>query len=133
MVDTLDLKSSDCNGRTGSSPVPSTKASNYVWSFFILKPLENVFIYIIYSAKLNRYYVGTTDDVNKRLLEHNTGFYEETYVVKGIPWTLVLFYSCESSDKAYKLKKFIEKMKSRKFIEKIIDNFLILDDIYYKL
>jgi hypothetical protein len=25
LVDTLDLKSSDCNGRTGSSPVPSTK------------------------------------------------------------------------------------------------------------
>jgi putative endonuclease len=90
-------------------------------------------VYIIYSTKLNRYYVGTTNNINKRLLEHNTGFYEESYTVRGIPWVLVLSYSCKSSDKAYKLEKFIKNMKSRKFIERIIDDFLILDDICDKL
>ncbi|MBK7387828.1 MAG: GIY-YIG nuclease family protein [Bacteroidetes bacterium] len=28
-------------------------------------------VYIIFSRKLNRYYVGTTDDFVKRLAEHN--------------------------------------------------------------
>ena len=66
-------------------------------------------------------------------MEHNVGFYNESYTVKGIPWALVLSYACESSDKAYMLERFIKRMKSRKFIERIIDDFRILDDIYDKL
>ena len=34
LVDTLDLKSSDCNGRTGSSPVPSTKNRNLFIKYY---------------------------------------------------------------------------------------------------
>ena len=33
------------------------------------------FVYILFSNKLNRFYIGTTDNVEKRLLEHNSGFY----------------------------------------------------------
>ena len=55
------------------------------------------FIYIIYSKKLDRYYVGTTDDVSKRLCEYNSGFYNESFTVKGIPWELNLSFECESS------------------------------------
>jgi uncharacterized protein YegP (UPF0339 family) len=40
LVDTLDLKSSDCNGRTGSSPVPSTK------------PLLLEEVFLLYKSKL---------------------------------------------------------------------------------
>ena len=35
LVDTLDLKSSDCNGRTGSSPVPSTKSFKLMFGAFL--------------------------------------------------------------------------------------------------
>jgi putative endonuclease len=74
------------------------------------------FIYIIYSKKLDRYYVGTTDDIGKRLGEHNSGFYSDAFTVKGAPWELSLSFECESSQKAYGVVKFLKSMKSRVFL-----------------
>ena len=91
------------------------------------------FVYIIYSTKLNRYYIGTTDDINRRLNEHNIGFYEKAFTFKGVPWELKLAYKCSSSVKAYELERFIKKQKSRVFIEKLINDNLILKDIESKL
>jgi putative endonuclease len=91
------------------------------------------FIYIIYSKKLDRYYIGTTDKVEVRLREHNSGFYNDSYTVKGIPWELNLNFECESSEKAYKLEKFLKRMKSRVFLEKVIVDPDILLDIQNKL
>ena len=91
------------------------------------------FVYILFSEKLNRYYVGTTDDVARRLFEHNSGFYDGVFTSKGIPWRLCLSYSCDTSDKAYALERFVKRMKSRKFIEKILDDVKIIDDIVSKL
>ncbi|MFV5691537.1 GIY-YIG nuclease family protein [Flavobacterium sp. LT1R49] len=91
------------------------------------------FIYIIYSKKLDRFYVGTTDDVEKRLAEHNSGFYSEAFTVKGVPWELSLKFECKSSEKAYGLEKFLKRMKSRIFLEKVIVNPGILLDIQNKI
>ena len=91
------------------------------------------FVYILFSEKLDRYYVGTTDNVERRLYEHNSGFYNGVFTSKGIPWRLCLSYSCDTSDKAYALERFIKRMKSRKFIEKILDDVKIIDDIVGKL
>ena len=40
------------------------------------------FVYILFSEKLDRYYVGTTGDVERRLFEHNSGFYEGFLLLK---------------------------------------------------
>ncbi len=91
------------------------------------------FVYILFSEKLNRYYVGTTDNVEKRLLEHNSGLYANSFTTKGVPWKLSLSYCCESSEKAYSLERFIKRMKSKKFIERLIDDDMIINDIVAKL
>jgi putative endonuclease len=91
------------------------------------------FVYIIFSDKLNRFYIGTTDDVERRLVEHNSGLYANSFTVKGIPWRLSLSYCCESSELAYKLERFIKRMKSKKFIERLIEDEMILNDIIGKL
>ncbi|MBP2284174.1 putative endonuclease [Flavobacterium sp. CG_23.5] len=91
------------------------------------------FIYIIYSKKLDRYYIGTTDKVEVRLHEHNSRFYSDSYTAKGIPWVLNLSFECESSENAYKLEKFLKRMKSRVFLEKVIIDPDILLDIQNKL
>ena len=91
------------------------------------------FIYIIHSRKLDRYQAGTTNDIEKRLCEHNSGFYAEAFTVKGAPWELRLSFECESSQKAYELEKFLKRMKSSVFLEKVIANQGILVDIQNKL
>lgn len=87
------------------------------------------FVYIIYSTSLDKFYVGTTDNVERRLIEHNSKEYLNSFTCKGVPWVLKLSYLCDSSEKAYKLERFIKRMKSRKFIIKIIDDKKILDAI----
>ena len=45
-------------------------------------------VYILYSHRTARYYVGSTRDVAKRLREHNAG--KSLYTRAGIPWQLLL-------------------------------------------
>ncbi|MBP5135682.1 MAG: GIY-YIG nuclease family protein [Paludibacteraceae bacterium] len=42
------------------------------------------YVYILYSAKLDRYYVGSTDNIIRRLGEHNRK--KGKYTDVGIPW-----------------------------------------------
>ena len=44
-------------------------------------------IYILYSKKLDKYYVGSTTDLDRRFAEHNRG--KEKFTKTGIPWLLV--------------------------------------------
>ena len=45
------------------------------------------YIYILRSKLTQRYYVGSTEVVEKRLKEHNTGKSKSTRA--GIPWELI--------------------------------------------
>ena len=45
------------------------------------------YVYIIRSQRLQRYYVGSTEVVEKRLQEHNTGKSASTRA--GTPWELI--------------------------------------------
>ncbi|MBT8182010.1 MAG: GIY-YIG nuclease family protein [Eudoraea sp.] len=42
-----------------------------------------MFVYVLFSEKRSRYYVGQTADINKRLKRHNEGFVPSTR--GGIP------------------------------------------------
>ena len=80
----------------------------------------NAFCYILYSTKLNKYYVGSTTDINRRLIEHNRG--KEKFTKTGVPWNLVYNEVFEELTQARKRETFIKKMKSRKFIESLISS-----------
>ena len=51
------------------------------------------FVYILFSNKLNKYYVGQTEDLERRLIQHNEG--ESAFTSSGTPW--ILIYSEEKS------------------------------------
>ena len=65
---------------TGSTPVFSTifKAREGFCFMFT--------VYIIYSAKLDRYYTGYSEDIIKRLQEHNSGL--SFFTSKADDWVL---------------------------------------------
>ena len=72
----------------GSTPIFSTKVLLYSRTFFIYAMF---YVYIIYSLELNRYYVGYTSDVIKRLAEHNTGI--STFTAKAGDWELRFLFT----------------------------------------
>ena len=73
-------------------------------------------VYILFSHKLKRFYVGTTDDVNKRFSEHNSGRYPDAFSSRGIPWVLFLVINNLNSNQAYNIERHIKAMKSSKYI-----------------
>ena len=77
-------------------------------------------VYIIYSEKLNRFYIGSSDNYLKRLNEHNLSKYIDSLPVKGIPWNKYTVIDNLDSKQAIAIEKHIKKMKSRKFIENLI-------------
>jgi putative endonuclease len=73
-------------------------------------------VYVLHSLKLGRYYVGTTDDFERRFLEHNNGSYNDSFTKKGIPWTVYLIINNLCSEQAYKIEKKIKSQKSVTYI-----------------
>ena len=43
-------------------------------------------VYILYSAKSDRYYVGETDDVARRVELHNTGYFKGAFTSGADDW-----------------------------------------------
>ena len=77
--------------------------------------------YILYSAKLNKYYVGSTSDMERRLNDHNRG--KEKFTRTGVPWELVYTETFEELATARRRELDIKKKKSRKYIETLISSF----------
>ena len=90
------------------------------------------FLYILYSTIKDKFYVGETHDVLGRIEKHNTHSYENSFTKIASDWKLVLKFECANKTNALYLEQFIKKMKSKKFIEKIILNPEILEDILFK-
>ena len=77
-------------------------------------------VYILFSKRLDRYYIGNTDlPPDKRLKQHNQACNPGSYTTKGIPWSLYLVLKCISREQARKVELHIKKMKSKKYIQNL--------------
>ena len=74
-------------------------------------------VYIIYSQKIDKYYVGACTDLERRLYEHNVG--HSKFTSTGIPWIVKYSEEFEMLPEAKKRESAIKKMKSRKYIENL--------------
>ena len=75
-------------------------------------------VYIIESESLGSYYLGSTNNLQRRLSEHNSGRVTATRN-KG-PWKLVFNQKFQTLQKARKIEYKLKKMKSREILKKII-------------
>jgi putative endonuclease len=90
------------------------------------------YVYILYSAKLAKYYIGRTEDVELRLKFHNEPIESRKFTAKGIPWELKIAIPCQSLDQATKLESFIKRMKSKRFVESVISSEELRNDLLKK-
>ena len=77
-------------------------------------------VYIIFSESQNKYYTGSCEDFSIRLAQHNAGRNKSTK--HGIPWVLKHSEVFNSLKEARAREAQIKKMKSRKYIESLIDS-----------
>jgi putative endonuclease len=79
------------------------------------------YVYILHSDTSDIFYVGHTDDVERRLDEHNE-LSETGFTSKHRPWILAAALPVgESRTLAIKIEKHIKRQKSRTYIQQIVE------------
>ncbi|MBI4119601.1 MAG: GIY-YIG nuclease family protein [Parcubacteria group bacterium] len=76
------------------------------------------FIYILQSGKNGKYYIGSTNNLERRLTEHNAGKTNSLYYLR--PLKLVFKKEFESLAYARQVEKRLKKLKNRNILERII-------------
>jgi putative endonuclease len=77
-------------------------------------------VYILYSQKIDTYYVGSCSDLELRLEEHRNGKKDHAFTKRSDDW-FIHFSICDLEyELARKIEEHIKKMKSRKYIENLI-------------
>ena len=72
-------------------------------------------VYILFSDKSSRYYVGLTADIDKRLERHNSCRVPSTKF--GVPWKLIKFFEVNDRSEAIKLEHKIKKRGAKRYLE----------------
>ncbi|WP_052670737.1 GIY-YIG nuclease family protein [Draconibacterium sediminis] len=79
------------------------------------------YCYIIYSQKLDKFYIGSTADLEGRLQRHNTS--NTGFTSTGKPWELKYYETFDEKSDAMKREMQLKKWKSRNAILKLIAEF----------
>jgi len=90
------------------------------------------YTYIIYSSLIDKYYVGETENISDRMVQHNSKFYPNSFTLSAGDWELFLLIQFETRSQARKFETFVKRMKSRKFIESLKSDEIKLNDLLRK-
>jgi putative endonuclease len=76
------------------------------------------YIYVLKSLKYGNRYVGSTENINKRLMEHNNG--KCRYTSGRQPWKLIYFENFGTRNEVLLREKFLKSGQGRKFLDSIL-------------
>ena len=81
-------------------------------------------IYILYSERGDRYYIGSSGNPEERLVHHNST--ERGFTSRYRPWRIVYTRRFETKGEALAAERKIKGWKSRKMIAALIEGVLQL-------
>ncbi|MBS1610291.1 MAG: GIY-YIG nuclease family protein [Bacteroidetes bacterium] len=77
------------------------------------------FVYILNSKSLDKYYIGSCEDLNLRLEQHFSGFFDKAYTSTAKDWIVYFVIENLGYKQARNIEMHIKKMKSKKYIESL--------------
>jgi putative endonuclease len=76
-------------------------------------------IYILYSRKINRFYVGSCIDLQQRLQQHESKFFKTEFTVRADDWELFFQLNDLTLIQARAAERYIKSRKSPRFIHSL--------------
>ena len=73
------------------------------------------FVYILYSVRFAKTYVGLTENVEKRIIEHNNK--KSNYTSKYTPWEAIHVESFSTRIEARKREKYLKSSAGRRWMK----------------
>ena len=86
----------------------------------------NGYIYVLQSLKNGRFYIGSTNNLERRLIEHNQG--RSTYTSFTKPFKMIFSQKFDNLSIARKIEFKLKQFKSKKVIIDIIKSGVIRID-----
>ena len=77
------------------------------------------YVYILESEKDNSFYIGQTNDLDKRLDFHNQGL--SKYTSRKTPWHIVYFEEYNTRTEAIQRERFLKNQRNRTFYLSLIN------------
>ncbi|MGD1007952.1 MAG: GIY-YIG nuclease family protein [Ignavibacteriaceae bacterium] len=77
------------------------------------------FTYILKSRDSDHFYIGHTANIEKRLLEHNSGRVKSTK--KYLPWQIIYYEPVNTKSEAYKREMQIKSYKGGNAFKKLLN------------
>ncbi len=77
------------------------------------------YVYILFSRKLNKYYVGSCLNLSERLEQHKNGVFANSYTKKADDWEVFFDIPDLTYAQARKIERHIKRMKSKRYIENL--------------
>ena len=78
------------------------------------------YVYVIQSTKSGKYYIGSTEDLEKRLAEHNRNIMRSTK--RRGPWKVIYTEKHETKTKALQREKRIKRLKGGNGFKRLMKN-----------
>ncbi len=72
------------------------------------------FVYVLFSESLQKHYVGSTEDLHKRLAHHNAG--QNRWSKRGRPWRMIWSRQVPDKKTALQLETSIKKRGASRFL-----------------
>ncbi len=82
------------------------------------------YTYLLQSKKDNKYYTGISNNLRKRLWQHNNGL--STYTKGRGPFILIYYEACLNEDDARSREKYLKTGMGKRFIKNRLKRFLTL-------
>ena len=76
-------------------------------------------VYVLHSISTGKYYTGQTNNLNRRLLEHESGL--SRYSQGRGPWKLILTEEYGTRAEAMQREKFLKSGRGRDFIKEYVN------------
>ena len=80
------------------------------------------YVYVLLSLKDNKFYIGLTNDLDRRLKEHEQG--KNTSTAQRLPIKLIYFEGHLSKEDASKRETYFKTTKGRTTLKQILKNSL---------
>jgi len=80
------------------------------------------YTYVLISKKDNKFYVGYTEDLKRRIEQHNNGDVESTKYRK--PLKLIYYEACLNQKDAIHREKYLKTSFGKKYIRSRLKNYL---------
>ena len=111
------------NTANGSCPVPERSRSGATGTGRYTPLMQFWYLYVLLSLKDHKFYIGSTNDLKRRIVEHQKG--KNTSTAKRLPVELIYFEGHCSKEDALRREKYFKTTKGKTTLRQMLRESLL--------